>query len=76
MSEATINGKGQVTIPADVRRAMGLTAGDRVIFIQLEDGTTVLRVKRHSIRELKGLPKPARPRRRPISLKDMNIGRR
>jgi antitoxin PrlF len=76
MSEATVTSKGQVTIPAEIRRAMGLTAGERVIFTQLDDGTTVFRAKRRSIMELKGLLKPARRRKRPVPIKDMNIGRR
>jgi antitoxin PrlF len=76
MSEATVTSKGQVTIPAEIRRAMGLTAGERVIFTQLDDGTTVFRAKRRSIMELKGLLKPARRRKRPVAIKDMNIGRR
>jgi antitoxin PrlF len=76
MSEATVTSKGQVTIPADIRRAMGLAAGERVIFTQLEDGTIVFRAKRRSILELKGLLKGARPKRRPVPIRDMNIGRR
>jgi antitoxin PrlF len=76
MSEATVTSKGQVTIPADIRKAMGLAAGERVIFTQLEDGTIVFRAKRRSILELKGLLKTAGPRKRPIAIKDMNIGRR
>jgi antitoxin PrlF len=43
VSKATVTSKGRVTIPADIRKAMGLTAGERVIFTQLEDGTIVLR---------------------------------
>ena len=76
MSEATVTSKGQVTIPAEIRKAMGLTAGERVIFTQLDDGTTVFRVKRRSIMELRGLLKRARKRKRPVAIKDMNIGRR
>jgi len=76
MSEATVTSKGQVTIPAEIRRAMRLTAGERVVFTQLDDGTTVFRAKRRSILELRGLLKPARGRRRPVAIKDMNIGRR
>jgi antitoxin PrlF len=34
---ATITSKGQITIPASVRKALGLEAGDRVVF-RLEDG--------------------------------------
>jgi AbrB family looped-hinge helix DNA binding protein len=76
VSEATVTSKGQVTIPADIRRAMGLAAGERVVFTQLEDGTIVFRAKRRSVLELRGLLKSARARKRPIPIKDMNIGRR
>lgn len=76
MSEATITSKGQVTIPADIRRAMGLSAGERVVFTQLDDGTIVFRAKRRSILELRGLLKPARTGKHPVSVRDMNIGRR
>jgi AbrB family looped-hinge helix DNA binding protein len=41
MSEATVASKGQVTIPAEIRRALRLTAEERVIFTQLDDGATV-----------------------------------
>lgn len=75
MSEATITSKGQVTIPAEIRKAMGLTAGERVVFTQLDDGTTVMRAKTRSILELKGLLKPARGKKRKVAIKDMNIGR-
>jgi AbrB family looped-hinge helix DNA binding protein len=76
MAEATVTSKGQVTIPATIRKAMGLTAGERVVFTQLDDGTIVFRAKRRSIMELKGILKPPMGSRRPVSIKDMNIGRR
>lgn len=76
MSESTVTSKGQVTIPADIRRAMGLTAGERVVFTQLDDGTTVFRAKRRSFLDLKGFLKGERRGKRPIPIKDMNIGRR
>lgn len=75
MSEATITSKGQVTIPAEIRRAMGLTAGERVVFTRLDDGTTVFRAKRRSIMELKGFLKRVKGKKRPVPIKDMNIGR-
>jgi antitoxin PrlF len=74
MSEATITSKGQVTIPADIRKALGLSAGERVVFTQLEDGTTIMRAKTRSILGLKGTLKPARGRRK-VPVEDMNIGR-
>ncbi len=75
MSEATLTSKGQVTIPAELRKAMGLSAGERVVFTQLDDGTTVMRAKTRSIFELEGLLKDAVTKRK-VSLDDMNIGRR
>jgi AbrB family looped-hinge helix DNA binding protein len=71
MSEATITSKGQVTIPADIRHALGLTAGVRITFTQLEDGTVIVRAKTRSILDLEGsLPGAAA-----ISIDDMQIGR-
>ncbi len=75
MSEATLTSKGQVTIPVEVRKAMGLSAGERVVFTQLDDGTTVMRAKTRSIFELEGLLKSA-VKKRKVSVDDMNIGRR
>lgn len=75
MSEATVTSKGQITIPADIRKALGLTTGERVIFTQFDDGTTVMRAKTRSILELKGLLKPGRGRRK-VGVEKMNIGRR
>lgn len=39
---ATITSKGQITIPVEVRKALGLQAGDRVMF-RLADGHAVIR---------------------------------
>ena len=74
MSEATITSKGQITIPADIRKALGLEAGERVVFTHLDDGTTVMRPKTRSMSEIKGLLKPASGKRT-VSLDDMNIGK-
>ena len=38
MSAATITSKGQITIPADVRKALRVEAGDRVEFVEVESG--------------------------------------
>jgi len=76
MSEATVTSKGQVTIPAEIRKALGLAAGERVVFTQLDDGTTVMRAKTRSVLELKGLLKPLRQRKRRVAIDDMRIGRR
>ncbi|MEQ9450811.1 MAG: type II toxin-antitoxin system PrlF family antitoxin [Pseudomonadales bacterium] len=55
MAEAAVTSKGQITIPADVRKAMGLKTKDRVVFTVLPDGTTVMRAKTKSITELEGI---------------------
>ncbi|MDQ3444839.1 MAG: type II toxin-antitoxin system PrlF family antitoxin [Pseudomonadota bacterium] len=73
MSEATVTSKGQITIPADIRRALGLSAGERVVFTRFSDGTTVMRAKTRSILDLKGMLKRKRGKRK-VAIKDMNIG--
>ncbi|HWK13699.1 MAG TPA: AbrB/MazE/SpoVT family DNA-binding domain-containing protein [Rhizobiaceae bacterium] len=40
--EAKITSKGQATIPAEVRQRLGLQAGDRVAFIEMEHGFLLL----------------------------------
>jgi AbrB family looped-hinge helix DNA binding protein len=55
MATATISSKGQVTLPREVRVALGVSAGDRLDFIRLEDGAYVVVPASHSIRALKGL---------------------
>lgn len=40
--EAKITSKGQATIPAEVRERLGLHAGDRIAFIEVEQGFLVI----------------------------------
>ena len=62
MSTATMTSKGQITIPAIVRVALGVEAGDRVEFVQVEPGRFELVSATHSVTALKGLVrKPASP---------------
>ena len=69
MSTATMTTKGQITIPAIVRAALGVEAGDRVEFVQVEPGRFELVAATHSIKELKGLVRrPAVP----VSIEAMN----
>jgi antitoxin PrlF len=76
VSEATMSSKGQITIPVDIRGALGLSAGVRVVFTTLDDGTTLIRSKHRSILDLKGMLKPLRGKRRKVRLDEMSIGRR
>ena len=69
MSTATLTSKGQVTIPSKVRVSMGLDAGDRIEFIEMDDGTFTIMAATHSVKDLKGMiRKPANP----VSIEDMN----
>ena len=74
MPEAILTSQGRVTIPADLRKALGLCAGERVVFTRLDDGTTLMRSKTRSILELKGLLKAARGKLK-VSIAEMNIGK-
>ena len=55
MPTATLTSKGQITIPADVRRLLNVQTGDRVEFVQVEPGRFELVAATRSVRELKGL---------------------
>ena len=62
MSTATITSKGQITLPAIVRNTLGVEAGDRVEFIQVEPGRFELVAATQPVTALKGLVrKPASP---------------
>jgi AbrB family looped-hinge helix DNA binding protein len=61
MPDAAVTTKGQITIPVDIRRALRLREGDRVVFTTLPDGTVVMRAKTRSAADLAGiLPRPSR----------------
>ena len=69
MTTATMTSKGQVTIPAEVRQRMGLSAGDRVEFVELDVGGFAIKPAIDDVRSLKGLlRKPGQP----VSVDDMN----
>lgn len=72
MSEATMTSKGQVTVPADIRRTMGLQPQDLVTFTPLPNGTVLLRAKNKSFEDLRGLLTPAPGTR--VDIADMSLG--
>ena len=69
MPEATVTSKGQITIPAQVRRDLGLTAGSRVNFVQMDNGAYEIIAKTGSVKSLKGR---IRPLGRPVTIEEMN----
>ncbi|OZG63307.1 regulator [Bifidobacterium lemurum] len=40
---AKVTSKGQITIPASIRKAVGVREGDKVLFVQEDNGTISLR---------------------------------
>ena len=54
MAIATLRSKGRITLPKEVRTALGFKAGDRVEFVLMEDGNYALLPAMHSVRTLEG----------------------
>lgn len=42
MNLAKISANGQITLPVEIRRLLGLKSGDKVLFFQKQDGEIVL----------------------------------
>jgi antitoxin PrlF len=62
MTTATITSKGQITIPKEVREALGVGTGDRVEFVAEEKGVYKVVAATRDVRHLKGIvAKPAKP---------------
>lgn len=68
-SLATISTKGQVTIPAEIRRTLGLKPGDKVAFT-LNQGEVKLEPSPSALRAGFGAVKP---RRKPEDFKELRV---
>lgn len=42
MNLAKISANGQITVPAEIRRLLGLKSGDKILFIQNPNGEVVI----------------------------------
>ena len=51
---STISSKGQVTIPADVRRHLGVGAADKVAFVFVDEGKVELRPAEYTLESVLG----------------------
>lgn len=69
MTTATMTSKGQITIPARVRAALGVDAGDRVEFVEVAPGRYELIAVTRPVTALKGMFGKARTA---VSIEDMN----
>ena len=66
---ASMTSKGQVTVPVEARRRLGLHAGSKVDFVINDRDHLELIPVADSVKKLKGIvPKPSRP----LSLEEMD----
>jgi antitoxin PrlF len=72
MATATVTSKGQITIPAQVRAALGVDSGDRIEFVEVGKGEFNIVAATRSVKELKGLFRGRRSK--PVSIEEMNAG--
>ena len=69
MTTATLTSKGQVTIPAAIRVALGLDSGSRIEFVEIEPGKFAITPATSPVQALKGMiKKPAKS----VSIEEMN----
>jgi len=69
MTSATVTSKGQITIPARIREALHVSAGDRVEFVEVEPGRFEFIAATRSVTDLKGMFGKAK---KIVSIEDMN----
>ncbi len=69
MPTATVTSKGQITIPAPIRAALHVSAGDRVEFFEIAPGRYEFLAATRSVTELKGMFGPAT---KVVSIEEMN----
>lgn len=70
MASATITSKGQITIPSRVRDALKLKPGDRIEFVEVNNGNFELLPATRSVRDLEGILH--NPEKKPVSIEEMN----
>ena len=42
MNLAKVSANGQITVPVEIRRLLGLKSGDKILFLQKQDGEIVI----------------------------------
>jgi antitoxin PrlF len=68
MPAATLTSKGQITVPKEIREALGVKTGDRLGFRVKDDGTIVILAETVNLADLRGA---IRPRVRGVRIEDM-----
>lgn len=68
MPSAKVTSKGQITIPLEIRQALGVAEGDRIEFVRGVDGRFSMMPATQSIMAIKGI---IPLRRKPATLEEM-----
>lgn len=63
MEMAKVTAKGQITIPIDVRRRLGLNEGSHMLFIEHENGFFIINESRIDVNAISGTGVKTTPRR-------------
>ena len=67
MPAATLTSKGQITIPKEIREALGIRTGDRIAFRLRHDGIVEMEPETVDLLSLRGI---LQPRIRGVTLED------
>ena len=70
MASSTITSKGQITIPIEIRRRLGLRSGDRLEFLFGSHGEVIVRPKRVRLESLFGILQ--KPGQRALTVREMD----
>jgi AbrB family looped-hinge helix DNA binding protein len=53
--EAKVTSKGQLTLPVRLRKALSIEPGDKVVFVEDEQGRIVLNARTRTLADLRGI---------------------
>jgi antitoxin PrlF len=70
MVAARVTSKGQITIPVRIRTVLGVGAGDRIEFVESEEGQVIMVPATRSVRELNGMFRGRRSK--PLTIEEMD----
>lgn len=72
MEQAKVTSKGQITIPKKIREKLNISPGDKINFVEENDGEIKIYPQKKSIERLKGILH--RPDQKALSIEEMNEG--
>ena len=70
MARSTINSKGQITFPKEIRDYLQINEGDRIEFVILENGTVVVKPAHLDAKSIEGFL--SNSHRSDVSIEEMN----